>query len=248
MMASRGEDVWVVVYAWNTSTQAYEPDDVANVTLRLLLDGVDTAPANAPFAWNVTGCPGRIVLKLDAAQTAGKRSITVGGKSSTSGVIILDSPVTFEQLPTALVSGRVDSSVGAMAADVLTSSALAASAVGEVQAGLSTLDAAGVRSAVGLASANLDAQLAAIAAFVDTEVAAIKAVTDQLAAAQAEPVAAPPANATPLQKIAWLAVLARNKVNQTAGAAALRNDADSANIATAAVSDDGTTFQRGKWS
>lgn len=35
------------------------------------------------------------------------------------------------------------------------------------------LDASGVRAAVGLASANLDAQLAALAAFVDTEVAAI---------------------------------------------------------------------------
>jgi len=56
----------------------------------------------------------------------------------------------------------MDASVGAMAADVLTSSSLAASAVTEIQSGLSTLDAAGVRSAVGLASANLDTQLAAI--------------------------------------------------------------------------------------
>ena len=42
------------------------------------------------------------------------------------------------------------------------------------------LDAAGVRTAVGLASANLDTQLATIAAYIDTEVAAIKAKTDQL--------------------------------------------------------------------
>lgn len=39
--------------------------------------------------------------------------------------------------------------------------------------GFSTLDAAGVRSAVGLASANLDTQLSAIAGYIDTEVAAI---------------------------------------------------------------------------
>jgi hypothetical protein len=38
---------------------------------------------------------------------------------------------------------------------------------------VSTLDAAGVRAAVGLASANLDTQLAAIDDFIDTEVAAI---------------------------------------------------------------------------
>lgn len=76
------------------------------------------------------------------------------------------------RLPAALVSGRMDASVGAMAAGVVTAAAiatdaidadaLAADAVAEIQSGLSTLDAAGVRSAVGLASANLDAQLAGI--------------------------------------------------------------------------------------
>lgn len=42
------------------------------------------------------------------------------------------------------------------------------------------LDAAGVRAAIGMASANLDSQLAAIDDFIDTEVAAIKAKTDNL--------------------------------------------------------------------
>lgn len=63
------------------------------------------------------------------------------------------------RLPAALVGGRMDASVGAMAANTLTASALAADAVTEIQSGLSTLDAAGVRSAVGLASANLDTQI-----------------------------------------------------------------------------------------
>lgn len=66
------------------------------------------------------------------------------------------------RLPAALVSGRIDASVGAMAANTFTASALAADAVTEMQSGLSTLDAAGVRTAVGLASANLDTQLAAL--------------------------------------------------------------------------------------
>ncbi|MDG4903207.1 hypothetical protein P9279_22105 [Mesorhizobium sp. WSM4962] len=103
------------------------------------------------------------------------------------------------RLPTSLVSGRIDASVGAMANDVITSAAIAADAIGsaelaasavtEIQSGLSTLDAAGVRAAVGLASANLDTQigtlatasaLATVAGYVDTEVAAIKAKTDNL--------------------------------------------------------------------
>ena len=49
-----------------------------------------------------------------------------------------------------------------------------------VAAEASTLDAAGVRSAVGLASANLDTQLSAIDDFLDTEVAGIKVVTDKV--------------------------------------------------------------------
>lgn len=49
----------------------------------------------------------------------------------------------------------------------------------------STLDAAGVRTAVGLASANLDTQLTAIDDYIDSEVAAIKAKTDNLPASPA---------------------------------------------------------------
>jgi hypothetical protein len=51
---------------------------------------------------------------------------------------------------------------GDFAADSITASALAADAVAEIQSGLSTLNAAGVRTAVGLASANLDTQLASL--------------------------------------------------------------------------------------
>ena len=76
----------------------------------------------------------------------------------------------------------VPANVVSMAADTLTSSALAASAVSEIQTGLSTLDAAAVRTALGLASANLDTQLSTISGYVDTEVAAIKAKTDNLPA------------------------------------------------------------------
>jgi hypothetical protein len=47
------------------------------------------------------------------------------------------------------------------------------------------LDAAGVRAAVGLATANLDTQLGAIDDYIDTEVAAIKAKTDMIPASPA---------------------------------------------------------------
>ena len=77
------------------------------------------------------------------------------------------------RLPAALVGGRMDCNMQAAANDVITSSVLAASAITEIQSGLSTLDAAGIRTAVGLAAANLDTQLTAIDDYLDTEVAAI---------------------------------------------------------------------------
>ena len=49
-----------------------------------------------------------------------------------------------------------------LATDAVNAAALAADAVAEIQSGLSTLDAADIRSAVGLASANLDTQLEAL--------------------------------------------------------------------------------------
>lgn len=63
----------------------------------------------------------------------------------------------------ALVSGRVDASVGAMAANVITAAATAADFTTEVQAGLATA-----------------AALDTVDNFLDTEIAAIKAVTDAL--------------------------------------------------------------------
>ena len=63
----------------------------------------------------------------------------------------------------------------------------------------------------------------------------------------AEPAGVPAFGGTLKAAISWLLALARNKVTQTATTQTLRNDADSASIATAAVSDDGTTYTRAKF-
>jgi hypothetical protein len=61
-----------------------------------------------------------------------------------TGAIEVDTQDIQARLPAALVGGRIDASVGAMQTDTLTSAALAASAVTEIQAGLSTHSAADV--------------------------------------------------------------------------------------------------------
>lgn len=48
-------------------------------------------------------------------------------------------------------------------------------------------------------------------------------------------------------KIDWLTALSRNKITQTSTLQSLRNDADNSTIASATVSDDATTFTRGKF-
>lgn len=67
------------------------------------------------------------------------------------------------RLPAALVSGRMDASVGAMAANVMTAAAADPDLTTELQSGLATA-----------------ANLATVAGYIDTEIAAIKAVTDAL--------------------------------------------------------------------
>lgn len=138
--------------------------------------------------------------------------------------------------------------------------------------GFSTLDAAGVRTAVGLATANLDTQLSAISGYldteiaailaaVDTEVAAIKAKTDNLPAspaatadietalastARAELAAVPAANASIVSKIAFLSMLARNKVTQSATTLTLYADDGTTAVGTSTISDNGTLYTRGE--
>jgi hypothetical protein len=108
--------------------------------------------------------------------------------------------------PAALISGRMDVSVGAMAANVMTASAAASDFGAEI----------GV------------------------------AVWDSPITEPTGPFVWASAKARDIQ--GWVGARMRNKNTQTATAHKVRNDADSADIGTSAVSDDGTTATKGKWS
>lgn len=91
---------------------------------------------------------------------------------------------------------------------------------------------------------------ATLAGLNDLSAAEVNAeVVDALATdTYAELANVPAATSTLSDKINWLFALARNKITQTGTTQTLRNDADAGSIATAAVSDDGTTTTRGEWS
>jgi len=64
----------------------------------------------------------------------------------------------------------------------------------------------------------------------------------------AQPTAVPAATSSMKDKLNWLFTLGRNKLEETSTTQTLKNDAESATIATATVSDDNTTFVRSKFS
>lgn len=62
----------------------------------------------------------------------------------------------------------------------------------------------------------------------------------------AEPSAVPSFTSLPGEILSWILALSRNKMTSTSTTTTLRNDADTANLATFSNSDDGTTFTSGE--
>ncbi len=129
------------------------------------------------------------------------------------------------------------------AADAITEARLA-----ELDAGNLPTDVAAVKSdtaeigVAGLGLTDLGGMSAGMKAEVNAEVDTALVTTTY-----AEPAAVPAATASIEEKLSWLAVVARNKITQTATTQIVRNDADGADIGTSAVSDDGVTFIRGEY-
>lgn len=126
--------------------------------------------------------------------------------------------------PSALQSGRVDAYAGAMATGVIAAASFAAGAIDASAVATGAIDAAA------LATDAVDEIRDGVWAKAMTELASVPGVT-----------------ASVLDAMRWLFLLSRNKITQTSSTQTLRNDADDANVATAAVSDDGTTFTRAEW-
>jgi len=108
---------------------------------------------------------------------------------------------------------------------------------------LAELDAANIPADIDALAVTLAALNDLSSAQVNTEMVDVLAVDTFT-----EPGSVPAATASIEAKISWLFTLARNKITQTATTQTLRDDADGADIATASVSDNGTTATRGEFS
>lgn len=94
-MSSQGVATTAVYLAFNTSTGAYVTGDVSNHTLKLVKDGTEASPTNSPSEVDSTNAPGAYKLALTTAETS-YGTVWIGGKSSTSSVIIIPITLTFE--------------------------------------------------------------------------------------------------------------------------------------------------------
>lgn len=173
----------ISAYVGNSTTQI-----TAGITLTVDFDGV-TGLHNVRVVASV-GNGYAAATDVDLVITTG----TVGGTSvvgyvvgsfsidnrSTAAIktdtaaILVDTGTTLDaRIPAALVSGRMDVSVGAMAANVLTATAINADAItaAKVAADVTTELQSGLATA---------ANLATVAGYLDTEIAAILAVTNAL--------------------------------------------------------------------
>lgn len=106
-----------------------------------------------------------------------------------------------------------------------------------------------VQSGTGTGQISLTSGLVTLAAVTHTGavIPTVTTLTDLSTTAVAEPTSPPSSTAALASKIAWLFVLAKNKITQTSTTSTLYANDSTTSIATSTVSDDGSTFNRNKW-
>jgi hypothetical protein len=169
-MPLKGVALTLQYVAWDTTNNVGKTGDSANHTLKIIKDGTAATPTNSPAEVDSTNCPGVYKLALTAAEM-GYNVITLAGKSSTSGIVIIPVTVTTE-------GGNLDAAVSSRAPE-------SGGNIAAVKAKTDNLPAspAAIGSAMTLTSAYDAAKNAAPES--GGNVAAIKAKTDNLPASPA---------------------------------------------------------------
>lgn len=222
-----------VITAASIATDAIDADALAANAVTEIWAG-STAPTAAVIAAAVLdedmtahqtqGSLGQAIGDPVADTNTIYKAVVTDATGATVGIDVVaiqaDTDNIQTRLPAALVGGRMDSSVGAMAVDVITAASIQAGAIGVAEA------------------PNLDAAIStrATPAQVNTEVVDALSVD-----AYGEPTGAPAASATLAAKIGLLHEVVRNKITVTSTAKTFFDDASVAQWSKA-LSDDGTTY------
>jgi hypothetical protein len=172
----------------NLDTQLGAIDDFVDTEVAAILD--DTGTTGVVVAEATSNC--REVLGCDTQGTLnGTHSATTADLGTNApanditGMTLVVPTHNFSRVITSYNTGTGVATFDTTAVTLANSNQYYLYATAPSSGGGGGLDAAGVRAAIGLASANLDTQLGAIDDAVDTEVAAIKTKTDFLPSATA---------------------------------------------------------------
>lgn len=98
-MATRALQQVITYLAWNTSTNVYTTGDSANHSLSWCKDGTRSAATNAAAEVDSTNMPGLYKCTMTSTETDCIEG-TLGGKSSTSNVVLIPTMVAFDYLNT----------------------------------------------------------------------------------------------------------------------------------------------------
>jgi hypothetical protein len=110
-MPSRSTPITLRYFAYDTNNKVGKTGDVANHTIRIQLDnGTPALPTATPVEVNGTVLPGWYEVDLLGSET-NCNTLLLGGKSSTSGVVVQGTQVTFEAVP--LTSAEIGTQVWA---------------------------------------------------------------------------------------------------------------------------------------
>ena len=200
------------------------------------ISGDVTAADNAELMFDGTGYAGGTTkLGVDTVAISGDSVAADNLEAAADGT---GYNLGFGSIVAASVTGAVGSVTGAVGS-------VTGNVGGNVVGSVGSVTGA-VGSVTGAVGGNVTGSVGSLAAQAKADVNA--EVVDALATDTYAEVAGVPAATSSLKdKINWLFALSRNKITQTANTQTLRNDADGANIATAAVSDDATTATRDEW-
>lgn len=219
-----------------------------------------TLPSSVASPTNITAATGVDITKIlgtaiSTPATAGILDINVKNMNNVAATPI----TTVKAVQGLAVDGVIPTvtnltnapTAGDFTATMKTSigTAVAASAVASVTGSVGSIAPAGI-SAASFAAGSIDNAAIAADAIGSSELAASAATeiaTAVSALACTEPTNAPAASPTLIQAISWQHTLSRNKITQTATDQVLKADDGSTTIATAPVSDDGTTATRGEF-
>lgn len=107
-MAVKNQAITIQFSVVDASTGLGKTGDAANLTIKLIQDGVAAAPTNAPVEVDATNAPGTYKIALTAAEM-NYDTVRIAGKSSAANVQVI--PIDIRTLPISFYQGNINANM-----------------------------------------------------------------------------------------------------------------------------------------